>query len=194
MATLRGSNAEDLEIIHLVLRGNTEEFRKLIEKYHDMIFRLCRSFLKNTEEAEDAAQEIFIRAFKSIGTFQLEKRFGTWLYAIGVNYLKKRYAKIKRFPEPTEIKTDLAAADSPGPDEIIELNEQRREIREAVQSLPENIRSVTILYYLEEKSVEEITELMEIGRENVKSRLHRARKKLRKLLVKTQPDAGNGGI
>ena len=194
MATDPGSNAEDLEIIHLVLRGETGEFRKIIEKYHEMIFRLCSSFLKNTEEAEDAAQEIFLRAFKSIGTFQLEKRFATWLYTIGVNYLKKLYSKIKRFPEQNELQTELTAAESPGPGEIVEQREQQKEIRDAVHSLPHNIRDVTILYYLEEKSVEEITEIMEISRENVKSRLHRARKKLRKILEKTQPVDKNGGI
>lgn len=194
MSAELSSNAEDLEIIHLVLQGETGEFRNIIEKYHDMIFRLCRSFLKNTEEAEDAAQEIFLRAFKSISTFQLEKRFDTWLYTIGVNYLKKLYSKIKRFPGQRELQTEQTAAETPGPGEIAERRELRREIRDAVQTLPGNIRIATILYYLEEKSVEEVSEIMEISRENVKSRLHRARKKLRKILVKTQPEGKNGGI
>lgn len=186
------SNAEDLEIIHLVLQGETQEFRKIIGKYHEMIFLLCRSFLKNTEEAEDAAQEIFLRAFKSIGTFKLEKRFGTWLYTIGVNYLKKLYSKIKRFPNQTELETEQTASEVRGPEELSERRERKREIREAVQTLPGNIRTATILYYLEEKSVEEVSEIMEISKENVKSRLHRARKKLRNILEKSQPEENSG--
>lgn len=184
----------DLDLVSRVLRGDTEAFRHLVEKYRPLVFRLCRSYMRDEEDAEDAAQEIFLRAYRSLNRFKLDKRFVNWLYAIALNHLKTRYGKINRL----EVGKTALAADPPSPQRTPEeehlRQETRRDIRAALVSLPPKLRDVTVLYYLEELPVAEIADITGLGTENIKSRLHRARKKLREYLEKTQPSAENGGI
>lgn len=185
------SNAQDLESIHLTLQGDTEAFRGIIEKYQSAIIRLCRSYLKNEEEAEDAAQEIFLRAFKSLSSFRIEKTFFSWLYTIAVNHLKSRYAKIRKLQERREEIQKERQPDPETPEDITARNEMKREVKAAIDGLPEKLKDVTVLYYIEELSVERVAEILGLSRENVKSRLFRARKKIRGKLEKMQPNKDN---
>lgn len=190
----QGSNAADLEALSRVLRGDREAYRLIVEKYRPVVLRLSRSYMKDEEEAEDAAQEIFLRAFRSLNRFKLDKSFLNWLYTIALNHLKSRYGKIRRLSETRA----PMPADPPSagrtPEEEHLHRETRRDIRRAVQALPSNLRDITVLYYLEELPVGAISEITGLGGENVKSRLHRARKKLREILEKTQPPEDYGGI
>ncbi len=190
----KSSNDEDLAAVSRVLQGDTEDFRLIVEKYHSAVYRLCRSYMKNIEEAEDAAQEIFLRAFKSLSRFKLEKRFFTWLYTIAVNHLKSRYGKIRRIEEKRETLQDEPDRNPQTPEEKVLRKELQEEIRGAVELLPETLKEVTVLYYLEEMDVPDVSETLGISRENVKSRLFRARKKMRLSLEKVQPKEENGGI
>jgi RNA polymerase sigma factor (sigma-70 family) len=190
----QSSNAYDLESVSRVLQGDTEAFRNIVEKYQPIVLRLCRSYMKNIEEAEDAAQEIFLRAYKSLSNFKLDKKFLNWLYTIAVNHLKSRYAKIRRFEEHKEMVRNEPVKEQQTPEELNVREELRKEIRNTIDSLPGNLKEVTVLYYLEEMDVQDITEILGISRENVKSRLFRARKKMRVFLEKMQPDDENRGI
>jgi RNA polymerase sigma-70 factor (ECF subfamily) len=188
------SNAADLEAVQQVLRGDTEAFRSIVDKYRPVVLRLCRSYMKNAEEAEDAAQEVFLRAYKSLSNFKLEKKFVNWLYTIAVNHLKSRYAKIKKLEDHKETLAEEPEGPGRTPEEASVRKEIRQEIRKAVASLPGNLKEVTVLYYLEEMEVADISEVLDISRENVKSRLFRARKKMRQILEKVQPKEDNTGI
>jgi len=190
----RTSNAFDLEAVSLVLQGNTEAFRSIVEKYRPVILRLCRSYMKNIEEAEDAAQEIFLRAFKSLANFKLDKKFLNWLYTIAINHLKSRYAQIRRLEDHRKTIQNEPSREQPTPEEVSVREELKREIRTKITALPANLKEVTVLYYLEEMDVQDIAEVLGISRENVKSRLFRARKKLRVSLEKVQPEEQNNGI
>jgi len=188
------SNAADLEVVSRVMQGDTEAFSLIVEKYQSVVIRLCRSYMKDDEEAEDAAQEIFLRAFRSLARFRLDKRLITWLYSIALNHLKSRCGRLRRIREQnTPLKSEPPSPHK-APEESHLLEELRRDIRQALTALPVNLREVTVLYYLEELSVTDIPEITGLGAENIKSRLFRARKKLRELLEKTQPPGENGGI
>jgi RNA polymerase sigma factor (sigma-70 family) len=178
------SNAYDIETVSRILRGETAEFRKIVEKYQNAIYRLCLSYVSNHEEAEDAAQDIFLRAYKSLHRFNLEKRFYTWLYTIALNNLKTRYSRILRFKEKTDAKKREKQPDEQTPEEHVEKQETSEEIDQSVRTLPAPLKEVVLLYYFDEKSVAEITEILGLSSEAVKSRLHRARKKLREKLEK----------
>ena len=187
MSTGRHTQAEILEAVNRILQGETQKFRIIIDQYSDSIFRICRSYLKDHEEAEDAAQEIFLRVFKSLGTFRLDRNFRTWLFAIVFNSLKSRYRKIKLLPTPDaaiDPVESVTSKSSLNPASIAADKERVLYAREAVSTLPASLRQVVILYYFEEMTVPEISEILGLGNENIKSKLHRSRKKLRQLLDK----------
>ena len=182
MTNPESSDAEDLQIVSEVLQGDPSAFRNIVDKYQQRIFRVCISHLGSVEEAEDAVQEIFLRAYKSLHRFKLEKRFLNWLYTIAVNHLKTRYSRIIKLQEKRD--RIMKEPDTPEetPESITEKQIMKDRIREAVQSLPSKLREPVVLYYLEELSVQDIASALDIGTENVKSRLFRARKKLREKL------------
>ncbi len=191
----KSEEAADLVDIAEVLRGNTSAFRGIVQRYKGLMFRLSLSYLNDPEEAEDACQEIFFKAFRSLRSFSLERRFLPWLYAVASNHLRTRssrarrrdgnitYAEMESFPEGKD----------PGPPEIFQREESRRKIGTAVASLPSNVRDVVHLYYFEGMSVEQVSLALGIGQENVKSRLLRARKRLKASLKEQATEEGSLG-
>ena len=105
------SERDELAAVSEVLRGNAQAFRLIVREYQDSVLRICRSYLKDPEEAEDAVQDIFLKVFKSLGTFKLEKRFRPWFYTITFNHLKFRYGRIMNFRKFTEIYGRFARID-----------------------------------------------------------------------------------
>ncbi|TFG60195.1 MAG: RNA polymerase sigma factor, partial [Spirochaetales bacterium] len=149
MSEAEDSGKSDLLIINEVIRGNTGAFAGIIKEYQQPIMRLALSYLKSREAAEDAVQEIFIRAYRSLRTFSLDKRFRPWLYSLAVNHLKSSYRKrLRRFA--VDVKgSSLETPAYRDPQETAELHETAEEIRKAVRALPAGLREVTLLYYLE---------------------------------------------
>ena len=177
--------ARILETVGRVLRGEVAAFEIIIKAYQGIVFRICRSVLSNREDAEDAAQESFCRAFRLLRTFRLDKRFKPWIVSIALNTSRSFYRKRGR----------ISANTSPvAPEEVqssssVEIEGERailkESIRAAVQRLPARLRDTVILYYLEEFDVSDVAAALNIGKENVKSRLHRARGVLREILEKS---------
>ncbi len=178
------SDAEILESISATLKGDTYAFGKIVEQYQNTVFRICLSYLSDREEAEDAAQEVFLRIYKSLAGFRLGKSFTPWVYAIALNWVKSRRSVLKRL---ADTKRKLILVDEPAaetPEIITDKEMQKKALQDAVKSLPAPLKDVVVLYYLEDVSVDDIAEALGIGKENVKSRLFRARKKLKEILEK----------
>lgn len=177
---------EDLGYINLILQGDKEVFSRIIDKYERLIYKLAHNFLGKRGEIEDAAQEIFLQVYKSLPNFRLGNRFLPWLYSVALNVLKKKYKYAMKLEKVKEsvIKSDFLKEENPV--EIMEKNELAQKIRQAVYALPLPLREITILYYLEDLNVKEICDILKIGTENVKSRLFRARKILKKMLANAQ--------
>jgi RNA polymerase sigma-70 factor (ECF subfamily) len=175
------AQADDLYAVSEVLRGNTDAFRTIVERYRGLVYRLALSSLGNREEAEEASQEIFLKAFKSLGSFRIEKRFLPWLYSIASNYLKTHALRIRRVDE--KLVRDRQELMPSHPEDDPQTGVLRRqsleEIQTAVRALPSAVREVVRLYYFEGLSVEQICSVLGLGEENVKSRLMRGRKGLR---------------
>jgi RNA polymerase sigma-70 factor, ECF subfamily len=178
-----GTEAEILQAVAETLRGQNAAFRVIVERYEPVVRRLAVSFLRSHEDAEEAAQEIFLRAFRSLRTFRIERPFLPWLYAIALNHLRTRYAARKktdrRFAEKNR---DLTIDPGSDPPNLLDGAHDRARLRLAVAELPPGIREVVVLHYFEDKGVTQIASLLGIGSENAKSRLHRGRKLLRKKL------------
>ncbi len=177
-------------MIEKVLAGQTESFHELIRPYERSVYLMALSLLRNEAEAEDAAQEAFIKAYRNLGRFRSEARFSTWLIAIVLNEARARLRR--KQPALTDSIDDTAEGSiTPAqltdwreiPSETLERSEIRSLIRRALTELPLPYREVFVLREIEERNVQETAETLGITTASVKMRLHRARMMLQKHLA-----------
>jgi RNA polymerase sigma-70 factor, ECF subfamily len=188
------SSDEDALLIKAFQRGDKGAFDHLVIRHKDRIFNLCYRFLGDYEEANDCAQEAFVKAYGSLKAFRLESAFSTWLYRIAVNTCKNKLGssayKVKRKtvslddpgnkeegPLPMEIQNG-----TPSPLARMEEKETMRLLQTALDSLPEEYKTVVALRDVEGLSYDEIAEITGLNPGTVKSRIARARTDLRNKL------------
>jgi RNA polymerase sigma-70 factor (ECF subfamily) len=172
-----------------VLAGQTEAFHELIRPYERSVYLMALSMLRNEAEAEDVAQEAFIKAYRNLGRFRSEARFSTWLIAIALNEARARLRR--KLPGLTDSIDDTDGPVVPAqltdwreiPSETLERQEIRSLIRRALDQLPLPYREVFVLREIEERNVKETAETLGITIASVKMRLHRARMMLQKQLA-----------
>lgn len=176
--------------IRQVLKGDQNAYGEIVELYKDKVFQLCYRMLGNRHEAEDMAQEAFIRAYVNIARFNLELKFSTWIYRIATNLCIDRIRKKKPdFYLDAEVSgTDgltmysQVAADTNLPEDALESMELQATIQREISKLPEKYRSVIVLKYIEELSLNDISEILDMPLGTVKTRIHRGREALRRQL------------
>jgi RNA polymerase sigma factor (sigma-70 family) len=174
-------NKGDNYYIEKVLNGQTRYFSHIVEKYQDVVFSVALKVLRNREDAEEAAQESFVKAYTSLNKFRGKAKFSTWLYRITYNTCisatrKKKYDisyidEVKVNDESEEINIDG-------------LPEEKRAgyIKVALEKLPKDEYTLIFLYYFEDQSIEEISKVTGLRISNTKVKLHRARKKIYTIL------------
>lgn len=174
------ANIDDQHYINLVLRGDTNAFTVLVNQYKVMVFSLALKMLKSREEAEEIAQDSFIKAYRSLAKYKGEARFSTWLYTITYNTCLDRIRKNKReqpvvaIDEYTENR--LSAMDNTL--SSLEAKERKQMIQDCLLLLPVEDSFLLTLFYFEEQSVKEIARIMGTNSNHVKIKLYRSRKKL----------------
>jgi RNA polymerase sigma factor (sigma-70 family) len=175
------------QYIREILNGNPSRFSYFVSEYKDMAYSIAYRIVNNREDAEEIVQDSFVRAYKSLRKFRGSSKFSTWFYRIVVNRalsIKTRIKKeiieidINTIPETQLEETDNAYRNLTQIDRVKFINC-------ALQELYEEDRLLLTLYYLNENSVDEITEITKISVENVKMKLLRARKKLYVVLEKS---------
>ena len=183
----------DLELVQQVQQGQVESFNELVNRHERKIFRQTQHITGNREDAEDALQEAFLKAFSHLPDFQGNSQFYTWLVRIAVNESLMKLRKRKATPtvsidEPIETEEDFIPREIAAWDENPEQRYARQELQDildrAVQSLPPLFRTVLVLRDLEHLSTEETAEALNLSVSAVKSRLLRARLQLREKLSK----------
>ncbi len=183
-----GLAIDDYEIILDVLSGNRNAYAELVRKYESRVRAYCSASLGGSSQAEDAAQEVFVKAYLALGSFKGNSSFSTWIYRIAVNHCTDILRKtIKRKTESldalleqegTHIESLLSASsETPGTQQ--EISET---IKRLLARLPEKSREVLILREINELSYEEIAETLKCSLDAVKSRLKRARQELAGIL------------
>ena len=185
---------KDETLVRACQGGSREAFDKLVLRHKNRIFSLCFWLLGDYEEANDSAQEIFIKVYRSLSRFRFEAAFGTWLYRIAVNtcknrrksseYRSKRRTVSLQNPGPggsPESVTELSD-DSPSPLNGLVQQERGRAIRKAVDALPPDQKEVIALRDIQGLSYEEIVQITGLNLGTVKSRIARARLDLREKL------------
>ncbi len=183
----RITDAEVLEAVQRVLSGDREAFRVIVTRYETVCFRVATNYIPDPREVPDAVQEIFLRTYRSLSSYRIDRPFTPWFLSITFNFLKTRGKRLARLPVPREDFSMFPAADA-GPETSFLMEHAARRIRESVTRLPAQLREAVILYYMEELSIEEASSILSISQENLKSRLFRARKKLRGMLENMQQE------
>jgi RNA polymerase sigma-70 factor (ECF subfamily) len=174
---------EDGELVALTLRGDTGAFATLVERYDRAVYHLASRTLHDVEEARDATQEAFFKAFRSLRTFRPGSKFSTWIFAITYHACCDRLNRRKRYA--SEELPDRADG-APGPEaQVVALDEASR-LRAAIDALPEKYRTVVTLFHLQGKQYEEIATVLGLPMGTVKTHLFRAKEQLRRLLSGTE--------
>ena len=172
---------DDIYYINQVKGGQSNAFSYIVEKYQDIVFSIALKVLRNRDDAEEMAQESFIKAYKSLHTFKGNAKFSTWIYRITYNTCISELRKRKMHFASTE---DIEIKDETKEINLDGIPEENRAqaIKEAMDQLPEDEYTLVLLYYFEEQSVEEISKVTGLSESNTKVKLFRARKKLYTIL------------
>jgi RNA polymerase sigma-70 factor (ECF subfamily) len=183
--------ANEMEWIARILKGERDLFHELIRPYERTVFLTAVSVLRDSTEAEDAAQEAMIKAYRGLGSFRGDAKFSTWLTTITLNEARSRLRKSARVRveslddrEQEEDYTPFLVADwREIPSETLEREELAQQIQSAIEGLPPSYREVFLLRDKEEMSIEEIAQALGVTANLVKVRLFRARMMLQKQLA-----------
>jgi RNA polymerase sigma-70 factor (ECF subfamily) len=194
----RLQRGKESELIAAILAGDTQLYHELTLPYERSVYMMSLSYMKNEKEAEDVAQEAFIKAFRNLGAFRGDSKFSTWLIAIALNEARsmlrqKTTMLIVSLDEP---QNEVMSA-SPAllrdwrelPSDVVEREEIWKLLQQAVEKLPNIYQQVFLLRDLEELNVNDTAQILDISTSLVKVRLHRARMMLRRLLA---PKLSNG--
>jgi RNA polymerase sigma-70 factor (ECF subfamily) len=184
---------DEAGMIAAILAGESQRFHDLIRPYERSVYVMALSFVHDESDAEDIAQEAFLKAFRNLASFRGEAKFGTWLISITLNEARSRIRRKKLIKmEPLEAPNDDDGSHvSPAllrdwkeiPSEALERSEMRSLLQKAVEGLPPIYREIFVLRDVEELSIAEAADLLQITVASVKVRLHRARVALQKTLA-----------
>ncbi len=178
------NHQSDQYYINQVLEGHVNAFSVLVERYQALVYTVVYRMLKNKEQAEEVAQDSFIKAYESLSKYRGDAKFSTWLYTIAYRKSLDAIKANKRMITSEFI-------DTINDDKIEHINdalnhlqskERKKMISDSIMKLPEDEAAIITLYYFEEKSVKEIVEIIGLTVDNVKIKLYRSRKKLYSIL------------
>ncbi len=185
---------KDKELVEKAQAGSQEAFAALVEKYRIKMFNLAFSLTRNRETADDLAQDAFIKAYMALPKFKFQSEFSTWLYRIAVNAAKdllRKESKMKKISlEDSPPKTLLHEEGTAELDAAREDEKRRKLVHRALESMPEKYRAILTLRDLQGMPYGEIGTILDISPGTVDSRLHRARKMLRKRVLQLSARLG----
>jgi RNA polymerase sigma-70 factor, ECF subfamily len=184
----------DQQLVQRVQAGDKSAFNLLVLKYQHRVLKLVGRFVSDAAEAEDVAQDAFLKAYRALASFRGESAFYTWLYRIAINTAKNALVANRRRPvdfnldlqDPEQYERQARLKDEDTPEGVLLTDEIREVVERAMEQLPEDLRRAIVLRELEGMSYEEIAEAMDCPVGTVRSRIFRAReaidKKLKPLL------------
>jgi RNA polymerase sigma-70 factor (ECF subfamily) len=197
---MNANTADEAALIARILEGEKQLFHDLIRPYERSLYLTLLSVLRNSADAEDAAQETALKAYRGLPGFRSESKFSTWIMTIALNEGRNRLERRSRNSEQSlDAETEKFDGDHtpamltdwrPVPAEALENKELVAQMEAAIASLPDTYRQVFTLRDLEELDIDEIAKLLDVSVNVVRVRLHRARLKLQKQLIPVLQNAG----
>lgn len=184
----------DSELIRLCKTGDRNAFNELVQAYQAKVINIAYGMLSDADDASDAAQEVFIKVYRSIGNFKEQSSFSTWIYRITANvctdFLRKKSRHINTLSINAHMGDDEhefdIKDDSHTPDEQLEISETQREVRNAIAVLKDEYKAVLTLCDIEGLAYDKTADILNVPIGTVKSRLSRARGALKKELLKNR--------
>ncbi|MCW8809688.1 MAG: sigma-70 family RNA polymerase sigma factor [Ignavibacteriaceae bacterium] len=180
-------NLSHQEIIDSVRKGNDSDYSIIVDRYKNKAFSMLKRMLKNEFDAEEVLQDCFLKAFKSLSSFKGESKFSTWFYRIVYNTALTKLSSKKRMTETqmSSVEDHFNLESEYGSDEI-EKEDVNQLIHDTISKLPERYSAIITMFYLNEMTIEEISEAMQLSVSNVKVMLHRSRNSMRDLILKSK--------
>ena len=173
---------DDEQIIENCISGDTDSFRYLVDKYQPRIINACYKYTKNLDDAEDVAQEVFLKAYSNLDKFKFDSKFYSWIYRIAINtslnYInskEKRQEKETISEESCQINDNSASSN---PKDYYEFTELVDKVQPLINKLPNDLKILIELYEINDNTYEEISKKLSMPIGTVRSRLHRARNML----------------
>ena len=171
---------DDNEIIGRVISGDVSAYASLVAKHKNLVFSIVVKIVNNREDAEEISQDVFLKAFQSLNTFEKKSKFSTWLYRIAYNAAisKTRKKKVEMVTIEEKVITNYSTDEIGRNMNELEETDRHLILEKALQRLPDEDNLLITLYYKNENSIEDISDITGLSTSNVKVRLHRIRKKL----------------
>ena len=187
-ATSPGTPGEIEALIQRCLQGDQVAWESIVQQFRRKVFNVAYKFVGNHEEAEDLTQDIFVKIFKSLATFDRRANFQTWLISVSRNLCIDHYRSVRQERRTIDRRTDPSAlpvvSPDPGPVAALEQRDRVALLRQALAGLPESLRTAVLMRDIQEFSYQEIAERLRLPEGTVKSRINRGRIELAKQLRK----------
>jgi RNA polymerase sigma factor (sigma-70 family) len=171
---------DDIYHVQSVLAGNTAAFAVLVNRHKELAFNIALKIVRHREDAEEIAQDAFVKAYQSLRSFKGDSKFSTWLYRIvynsAISHTRKKQHEFTPIDE--RVMSDTTEDDILEDLDRVERDQQARMVNEAIDRLPPDESALITLFYMEENSIEDISHITGLSVSNVKVKLHRTRKKL----------------
>ena len=171
-------NSDELTWINDCLNGDSSSYRKLVNKYQHFAYTLAVRITKSAEDAEEVTQDAFLKAYSSLAGFKGESKFSTWFYKIVLNLAMSKVRRRK----PTHQNIDDLNLQTANDNESSRKAERTYYVEKAIRSLPEDEAVIVTLFYMEDQSLDEISNIVQLSLSNTKVKLFRARKKMAEML------------
>jgi len=171
------SKLSDEELVSLVVKNHSHAMSCLVDRYKGMVFTLSYRILKNQLDAEESAQDTFVKAFNALNTFRFDCKFSTWLYRICYNNAISKSRGYKPSLEDVDARYDIQSETTSAIDQL-SAADQNRYIGKAMEKLDPDESAIITLYYVDGNSINEIAAITGLTESNIKVKLHRGRKKL----------------
>ena len=184
----------ELALISRARDGDREAFGALVEQYRDNVYRLAYRMCGNAYDADEAAQEAFVAAWRALPNFRGDAKFSTWLYRLTTNAAIDVMRREKRHQTVGDGEMMELADDADSPQETVERTEQQETVQKALATLSEEYREVLLLRYMEELDYAEIAEVLQLPSGTVKSRINRAKAALKAALLKSGNIFGGSSV
>jgi len=177
----------DSEVITRVLRGEHQLYAELVTRYQNFVFTLALRYTPVREDAEEIAQDVFVKAYKALKDFRGESKFSTWLYSIvnstAITFLRKKKLDVKSL-DNENVYEQAESRDSGTSANQVEVKSKVEMVTRAIQLLSPDDAKLITLFYKAEQSLEEIAQIMNLETNTVKVKLHRARTRLKEKMEK----------
>ncbi len=193
MSADQTASPDDIEaLIQRCLRGDQAAWERIVRLHWRRVFNVAYKFVGKHDEAEDLTQEIFIKIFKSLGTFDRRANFQTWLVSVSRNLCIDHYRSVRKERQTIDRDVDAnelaPAAAEPGPIAALEQRDRITLLREALASLPDSLRTAVVMRDIQELSYQEIAERLKLPEGTVKSRINRGRNELARQIRRLRGD------